>query len=1524
MKQAVFLWGLLVVALLLPGAASTSWDTRKRSKNKRHIAILVDASASVSATTAGGSAHNPEDIKDALKHAFFKYFPHHDPETKVALFECATHAKLVADWTSSTNMTGVYSEIDGMGFEYSYEESFTNWEACLEAVLIKSHADGGDFPHQVFLMTDGDPTTYNGLEGAPPSDDIVTNVAKAKNMSQILQEAGSTVYPIGIGPHVTDQYLAEIAGPCRWGCIKGWNYMHAKGYSSLKRAVRSSIKSRRDTLALMNEQFPGHLRSRSNQAWLAVTPDGAVFAHGSSAAAIIEELTGKQLSLGVDLMDLIPGRNGIGANVFRNTLNGAAKKGWVLQTKPGEQLVADYTPLTAANSGRSLENDKVMFGGLIEFSRRETHTRQVAGSGLCATDFKANAKCDGFNDVRLVSATANRMDDGGSRCFIGTMVPMALTLVIEPLTPQTFDVGIQVALDGGNAMMGTCANYALIPASTMSNFDLDLSSGVGPFYNAEETEVGDVCGDTRQVDGNITITLPGVMVPCQASGGDSNALGIGVVISWSTQAANSENPCTGPDDTGPQAPSACLIQEAVFPGVVPTVAPMLSPPTTGEPFTQSPGQIDALNGPQLPGVSSCELTIAVSIDVSGSITACCGGVPENEVIIKDALKNQLGIAFNNTIASVALYQFATVASNLTNGYIPQALPGGDAEWATAVDSIVFTTAAPEWYTNWEDGIDIVRRLSPNQTKVPDVLLFFTDGNPTAHIGDFLPGFETPLDLSRAVDASNLISSNNRTRVIPIATQNPTIANIEAIATGCTAGVDCVEGVHYYFASNFSVLVERLAEGLAGLCCIEDLDECGVCFGNGTTCSGACCTNENVVGGGCVQMQPNMTDNGLGECDSLSGIFQGAGSTCGTAMCPTVTTTTVMTPPPTTPPVTFPPIGIDGQSNPGCFLSIAFSIDVSTNETTCCNGVPDVGNAVSNALITGVANATNMTYTQVAIYQFANNATNVTAGYIPQNVPGGTTAFQDTTNDFTYPVSAPDWYRNWEDGIDIVRRTSPNVTTIPDVLVFFTDGDPMSHIGDPSPGIGEEVDLQRAVSASDEIASNNMTFVIPVAVRGSVNITKLESIASRCTAGLNCKEGVDYFLADNYTALGDTFAALLVGVCCNKDRDKCGVCFGDDSSCSSACCIPATGDCVQTRPRPKDDGLNECLRLTGNYIGAGSKCENVTCPDPTTTTEPLTTTTTVMNTTTTEPPTTTMNTTTTEPPTTTMNTTTTEPPTTTMNTTTTEPPTTVTNTTTTEPPTTATNTTTTEPPTTTTTAPTTTAPPTTTGDDKVTIVPVGTVQQTCTGEFGVDTGNGTVVPAANLEVQLTDAEGTVFLAVTDENGNFEIPNVAPGNACVLVLLPPGFNITVDNPIWFFVPLPENGTCSVDPVLITVTNGTMTTAPPPPTEMPLSTGEIVGVVLAILAFVILILFLCVGLFRRTTPPTTYAVDRATIVDLRQGGGGDIQVQGRMPVKYDSATRRRAKQSLLPITARQSVGRNNNNNNNRYYGKDTRKWK
>ena len=101
---------------------------------------------------------------------------------------------------------------------------------------------------------------------------------------------------------------------------------------------------------------------------------------------------------------------------------------------------------------------------------------------------------------------------------------------------QRTDIGMWVAVDGGNARTGTCNHYNLIPPS-FSNID---SLGV---WNID----GDHCGDMNAAD-STSVDMGTIKVLCETATDTSTLLHVGSCLGWTQPGANQQCPQNGTED----------------------------------------------------------------------------------------------------------------------------------------------------------------------------------------------------------------------------------------------------------------------------------------------------------------------------------------------------------------------------------------------------------------------------------------------------------------------------------------------------------------------------------------------------------------------------------------------------------------------------------------------------------------------------------------------------------------------------------------------------------------------------------------------------------------------------------------------------------------------------------------------------------------------------------------------------------------------------------------------------------------
>lgn len=148
-------------------------------------------------------------------------------------------------------------------------------------------------------------------------------------------------------------------------------------------------------------------------------------------------------------------------------------------------------------------------------------------------------------DVDLAVASASVID----ACeFVGDFATLDMSVEILSLAPVRYDIGVWVALDGGDAFLGQCsASYLPIPPGT----DLD-------------GQIGDVCGDISSGPA-LSAPIGSITVACVDSDNDG-FLDVNGCASWNNVAGNV---CTQPLETAPTSSTKCNCEELVLDPPVP-------------------------------------------------------------------------------------------------------------------------------------------------------------------------------------------------------------------------------------------------------------------------------------------------------------------------------------------------------------------------------------------------------------------------------------------------------------------------------------------------------------------------------------------------------------------------------------------------------------------------------------------------------------------------------------------------------------------------------------------------------------------------------------------------------------------------------------------------------------------------------------------------------------------------------------------------------------------------------------------
>jgi hypothetical protein len=145
---------------------------------------------------------------------------------------------------------------------------------------------------------------------------------------------------------------------------------------------------------------------------------------------------------------------------------------------------------------------------------------------------------------------------GVTTCARGSMVHVGgVRATLVTTQSKVYDVGLWISKDGGDALTGTCVVYMLEPVSDL-NLDLDLTSGMGPYYNGEISEVRDRCGDMRSSQGTVLFDTDSLVLPCNDMGSLDSYVTTNVCVAW-TNNANRGLPCEVPTDAVPSQSSRC-------------------------------------------------------------------------------------------------------------------------------------------------------------------------------------------------------------------------------------------------------------------------------------------------------------------------------------------------------------------------------------------------------------------------------------------------------------------------------------------------------------------------------------------------------------------------------------------------------------------------------------------------------------------------------------------------------------------------------------------------------------------------------------------------------------------------------------------------------------------------------------------------------------------------------------------------------------------------------------------------------
>lgn len=178
---------------------------------------------------------------------------------------------------------------------------------------------------------------------------------------------------------------------------------------------------------------------------------------------------------------------------------------------------------------------------------------------FCVQDFQGGAVCTA-NDVRFEEFIQVQVIED---CPTG--VPGEATIVFQVVvsadgSPDRFDIGMFMALDGGSALTGDdCLHDYLDPPLTDTPVYGDANTnGIpdilnGPWWD-EEADVSDVCGDI-ETDTEVIKTLVPITIDCvDNSVPPDGIVDISACASWDN---NQGSTCTGVAGAFPGTPAKC-------------------------------------------------------------------------------------------------------------------------------------------------------------------------------------------------------------------------------------------------------------------------------------------------------------------------------------------------------------------------------------------------------------------------------------------------------------------------------------------------------------------------------------------------------------------------------------------------------------------------------------------------------------------------------------------------------------------------------------------------------------------------------------------------------------------------------------------------------------------------------------------------------------------------------------------------------------------------------------------------------
>ena len=198
----------------------------------------------------------------------------------------------------------------------------------------------------------------------------------------------------------------------------------------------------------------------------------------------------------------------------------------------------NQTNPSSRRTRRSRAGALALLGALVLSATGAREARAGAASACIQTQYGGSLGCTS-QDVKIASFDLLAVVDGCTGPSDVAQVNLRANLLVG--ANQRYDIGFFLALDGGNALTGSCYKDWLNPVKAPQGTDptsTEITSGFGPFLNSD----GDTCGDAKAVYGQFdklvgsgspdTLTLP-----CTDTDSDG-FLDVGNCAGWKNQANN--------------------------------------------------------------------------------------------------------------------------------------------------------------------------------------------------------------------------------------------------------------------------------------------------------------------------------------------------------------------------------------------------------------------------------------------------------------------------------------------------------------------------------------------------------------------------------------------------------------------------------------------------------------------------------------------------------------------------------------------------------------------------------------------------------------------------------------------------------------------------------------------------------------------------------------------------------------------------------------------------------------------------